>query len=443
MKTNKKHTRRELVSNLLLGGAGLSTLPLWLELLRSESAQAQSGASPKRLLTVFLRGGWDSLLGSDPVIGSKTTSNSFEAVYKTLATTTVPGKSNLILGPGLAPAASAFQRLPTAFINGLFTEITAHELATAYMFSGVMSLSRSREYPALAALAGQSAGVFPAHLVLGGPIPLGDTKDASPPLQSQTPGVLADMLLGAYSTDLKPESISLAHQLLAKRDSQYKENLSPTGQSRFSSWVNSGANIQSLYQQNFGSKVKITDAVKARYGFTEDWKNKGMMAGAFLTLSSGISPFVTVSLDGFDTHTNHLGIHQPLLQEFANALNVLVTDLQNTRDPSDPTKWLSQTTTILITSEFVRTPKFNPAAGADHWASGAAILMGQGVIDNTLVGRTGLDALPRGWVNGSDAPIDSTNKLLPEHLVASVLRYLGFTSAADRISAKKIDGVLS
>jgi uncharacterized protein (DUF1501 family) len=99
--------------------------------------------------------------------------------------------------------------------------------------------------------------------------------------------------------------------------------------------------------------------------------------------------------------------------------------LQSTDDPDSPSKKLIETTTVLICSEFNRTPTFNSANGTDHWQTGAAIVIGQGVRDSTVVGST--DA------TGNAADYNG-GKLLPDHLGASLLRVLGFTAEADAVS---------
>lgn len=419
--------------------AVLTQLPRWASLLAEPVTAAPYGR--QKFLNIFLSGGWDSHLAIDPVMGSKATGGHFQADYLSLATGVVPGKSQLAVGAGWLPALNAFAQMNTTFINGIFTEITAHELASMYMQSGVMNLSRSREYPALAALMGAQSGAFPAHVVLGSPIPLGATKDQAPPLHAQGAGMLADMLRGPYKGNLKKSSIDAAHRVLEQMDRRYMDSLSADARSDLAGWQHSGQGLQALYQSKFGQEVALTDAVKSRYHVTEDAAKEALFASAFLTLKSGLSPYVTINVQGFDTHSNHLEQQLPLQQQVATSLNVLVKDLLQTPDPHNAQLSLAETTTILISSEFVRTPRFNAGEGTDHWASASAILMGRGVSDNQVIGKTGDDALPRGWVNGDDVDLNPDNRLLPSHLVASILRALGFQTAGDGISVGGIDGL--
>ena len=60
--------------------------------------------------------------------------------------------------------------------------------------------------------------------------------------------------------------------------------------------------------------------MKTQYGAASDHDNGGFLAGAFLVLKSGFCPFVTVTLDGFDTHSNQITTHKPVMEEFAASL---------------------------------------------------------------------------------------------------------------------------
>jgi uncharacterized protein (DUF1501 family) len=160
-----------------------------------------------------------------------------------------------------------------------------------------------------------------------------------------------------------------------------------------------------------------------------------------MVLKSGLCPFVTVTMGGYDTHASHLDQHIPLMQSFAKSLTALVEDLQSTPDPTDPALTLAETTTVLITSEFTRTPLFNVADGTDHWPTASAILMGKGVADNRVVGATGDDAYALGWESGGPAALDKyVNALKPDDVIATVLDILGVpTETVDEVSTKRLD----
>ena len=428
--------------SLLLSAAEIMA---WVQILRHIPAssliltpEARAASAGRKFLHIFLRGGWDAHLATDPVIGSKLTSPAYNSAYQGLTSFQVAGKNNLIGGWGLEPAKSAFATVPTAFINGLFTEVTAHELAQNYMYSGILSLSRSREYPSLTALMGLAAGSFPAHVVLGGPIPLGDSKMTHPPLQAQSGAGLADMMRGPYNQYVQSSSFDPAHTLIKQLDELHKSQQNQVAQASMTGWESAATQLDQLYASGLGQKMALDATIKERYGVTEEWGPKSLIPSSLLTLAAGLSPYVTVSIDGFDTHSNHLTQHVPLLRMVASQLALLIQDMRNIPDPSQPAVSLMDNTTILISSEFVRTPSFNAGAGTDHWPSASAILMGRGVQDNTVIGRTDDQALALGWQNGQSIVRNTETQMTPELLVATVLENMGFTQTATQISGGRI-----
>jgi uncharacterized protein (DUF1501 family) len=430
-------TRRELLQKAL-------TALSWSQLPLSSLMLAERGlaADPRRrFLHIFLRGGWDSALATDPVVGSKAATSTYHSSYQGLSTFTVSGKGNLIGGWGLEPLSQALASVPTAFINGLFTEVTAHELAQNYMYSGVLSLSRTREYPSLSALMGVAAGSFPAHVVLGGPIPLGDSKLSHPPLQAQSGAGLADMLRGPYNQWIKASSFDPVHQLIKQLDRLHRNEQNTAAQASMAGWESAATQLDQLYATGLGQKLTLDAAIKSRYGVTDDWSPQTLIPSAFLTLSAGLSPYVTLSIDGFDTHTNHFGQHVPLLRQVASQIALLIQDLRSTEDIQQPGSSLMDNTTILINSEFVRTPGLNAGSGTDHWPSASAILLGKGVQDNVVIGRTDENAQALGWVNGAAVARSTETQITPEHLVATLLDHMGFTAAANTISGGRIVGL--
>ncbi|WP_176737053.1 DUF1501 domain-containing protein [Oligoflexus tunisiensis] len=433
-----KITRRELLQKTLKA-LTWSQLPLSSLMLAENSLTAD----PKhRFLHIFLRGGWDSALATDPAIGSKASSAVYNSAYQGLNSFTVSAKNNLIGGWGLEPLRQALASVPTAFVNGLFTEVTAHELAQNYMYSGVLSLSRSREYASLAALMGAASGTFPAHVVLGGPIPLGDSKLTHPPLQAQSGSGLSDMLRGPYNEWVKTSTFEPVHQLIKELDALQKTQQNTQAQAAMSGWESAAGQLDQLYASGVGQKLILDPAIKSRYGVTEDWSAETLIPSAFLTLAAGLSPYVTLSIDGFDTHSNHFAQHVPLMRQVAAQLATLISDLLATEDGLQPGSSLMDNTTILINSEFVRTPGLNAGSGTDHWPSASAILLGKGVQDNTVIGRTDDNAQALGWVNGAPAPRTTETQITPEHLVATLLDHMGFTVLANQISGGRILGLL-
>jgi hypothetical protein len=92
--------------------------------------------------------------------------------------------------------------------------------------------------------------------------------------------------------------------------------------------------------------------------------------------------FVTVSDPGWDTHTNNFpALKTRLLPRLDTALSALLQDLSD--------RGRLDSTLVVTLSDFGRTPKVNPSAGRDHWASaGVALLAGGGIVPGRAVGQT-------------------------------------------------------
>jgi hypothetical protein len=92
--------------------------------------------------------------------------------------------------------------------------------------------------------------------------------------------------------------------------------------------------------------------------------------------------FVTVTDGGWDTHQNNFdSLRKRLLPRLDSALSALLEDLQG--------RGLLDRTLVVCLSDFGRTPKVNPSAGRDHWATaGIALLAGAGIKGGQAVGQT-------------------------------------------------------
>ncbi len=423
--------RRTLIRRLAAGGA-LPLLP-WFE------GQAAAAGAPHKFLQIFLHGGWDANLATDPPLpgSAKALGGHYEPAYYTPAHASYPGaaqkiagKNNLWLGGGLTAAAAPLGQAPVAFVHGMLVEVTAHELALAYLYSGQLSLSRSREYPAIVATMADKTGGFPAHVVLGSPIPLAATAATYPPLLSGDAETFVKMLAGPYKRDFpfKDGSLEAAHTLLASLNRGYQDRLLANEKSSLTAWNNSESGLAGLYAKRFDQTLGLTPSLRTAFGASTNDDIGARMALAASCLKQGVSRYVSVNGDGYDTHLSHFQRHLLAMRAFAKALGALVDFLATNNDPDDGSKKLLETTTVLVSSEFNRTPALNAAGGTDHWQTGSAMLLGRGVRNDVIVGAT--DAAGHATLCAAAGG----GNLLPEHLAASLLRTMGFSAAADAIS---------
>ena len=118
-------------------------------------------------------------------------------------------------------------------------------------------------------------------------------------------------------------------------------------------------------------------------------------------------PFVTVSAHEWDDHRNLVSRLGQKLPDVDRGLSALIEDLD--------LRGLLETTVVLVTGEFGRTPKFNENAGRDHWANAFSVLMaGGGISGGRVIGKTDARAAE---------PID--RPVTPEELYFTLYHQLG------------------
>lgn len=118
--------------------------------------------------------------------------------------------------------------------------------------------------------------------------------------------------------------------------------------------------------------------------------------------------FVTVLLEGWDTHQDNFNtLGRELLPNLDQCFSAMLNRLDE--------QGLLQSTSILVTGEFGRTPKINNNAGRDHWARAMCALMAGGrVSPGNVVGVTDDKA------QGPDA-----DGFTPDDLAATFLTSIG------------------
>jgi hypothetical protein len=97
-------------------------------------------------------------------------------------------------------------------------------------------------------------------------------------------------------------------------------------------------------------------------------------------VEAGVS-VVKVRHTWWDTHADNFEGHQALTLDLDHALSTLVEDLH--------VRGLLETTLVLTTSEFGRTPRITAELGRDHWGNAWSVtLAGCGVPGGAVVGKT-------------------------------------------------------
>jgi hypothetical protein len=118
--------------------------------------------------------------------------------------------------------------------------------------------------------------------------------------------------------------------------------------------------------------------------------------------------FVTVLMEGWDTHQDNFNtLGRELLPRLDQSLSALFDRLDS--------RGLLETTSVLVTGEFGRTPKVNGNAGRDHWSRAmCSLLAGASVQTGQVVGATDKHAA---------GPVDSGYS--PDDLAATFFQSIG------------------
>jgi hypothetical protein len=149
-----------------------------------------------------------------------------------------------------------------------------------------------------------------------------------------------------------------------------------------------------------------SDAVKNEYG-----KNAAgqRMLMAKRLVGAGVR-FVSLTYGGWDMHSSITNSMKRQLPEFDQAFAALITDLDRSG--------LLDSTLVMVSSEFGRTPKINNTAGRDHWPKVFSVAMAGG-------------GLKKGITYGTSNAIASEpedDPVSPQDLATTVYNQLGIVA---------------
>jgi uncharacterized protein (DUF1501 family) len=120
--------------------------------------------------------------------------------------------------------------------------------------------------------------------------------------------------------------------------------------------------------------------------------------------------FVTLTYGGWDMHNQISNAFRNTMPPLDQALTALIKDLDKSG--------LLDTTLIMVSSEFGRTPKINNTAGRDHWPKVFSVMLaGGGIKGGTIYGTSNATA--------SEPDLDAVG---PEDLATTIYHQLGIVA---------------
>lgn len=434
-------SRRSLLKRGALGAGGLMLGTMW-----PQRALAQTTVK-HRYIFAYFDGGWDVLLGLDPRNPATTRPDQhlidtgYEQLPGRYQARGVQRAGNLSFGPAVPPEMLA-HAADVSVINGVAMDTASHEVGRRYFITGRFPRGISAVGSSTAAeIAAQQGDLSPIPHLSGAveayaknlpafatPLSINSVTDldvALTPFAEIDPTVLRavqayqDEAPGCEANKLNRDGLTTSLLRNQQRARDYIEQ-----------------QLASVF--SFQAQTPEMQALRQLYGIVDGQTGAAdspevMALVAAQSLKNGISQCVSVRLaTGLDTHSAWADDQAPRQERGWRALAALLSDLKASPDPADPGRNLFSTTTVVVFSEFARTPLFNNLRGRDHFVGNSCLVAGAGVKGGLTIGgsaevgmmpyylrlATG-EAVPQ----PADAELSSGDVvyLTPKHVLATVL----------------------
>ena len=413
------HLGRRALLQGVLGGA--ATYALWP--LRPLLAQDAAG---HRFVACFLDGGWDVLLAGDPrdparsYDGIDLDINRLAPEYQDPFPVSMGGTEQL-WGPTMR-AMEAHADIAT-FFRGINMNTVSHETAKSYSHTGRQpagSLARGDSIGTVAASVHDQGSLLPnAAISIPSYNRAFDNRFSA--IRMNDPREIRD-LIGPTQGSLGEGVEGLLHATL--EDAYSCVSPAYSGRLPEDELSISRDRILKLQQQevvsrfDFNAETPEMDEIRALYPLNNGTGRA--TATAAQLLRTELSTAVTTRVrGGYDTHGGEWAVDQPQrLAESFDAIGAMISHLRED-DPS------FERTTVMVYSEFARTPKINGDGGRDHWFADTVMIFGS-TLKHGVFGASNdqdLGLLSVDPVTGQ--PDEAGIQIRPEHVMATLVQSLG------------------
>lgn len=410
--------RRSFI-NSVLRPAAISALSPMLRPLISSAAQAT--LAQRFLVMIYIPGGWDVTLLTDPLTHAKFGTTDKDVFIEYNENAILRADRGLLLGPAGLPLKPFLNDLTV--VNGLvMRRDTGHQALRDTMKRGHNGSSSDLIVEFADALSPAPMGV----LVDGG-IDLGVKS-----VRLVRPQEVLDESTGSY-IDLIADGLDSPFELIAPAQAGYRE-LMKVRRDAFAARI-------AEYRKRGGSVDKNTG-----YAIMAEALAKNLARGAMIDITDE-------GPTSLDTHVQHAGRHLQSLSAKMNAVANIFKLFKETPLASNPQVSLFDQTTFVVYSEFSRTPYRNGSEGKDHNVfTNSAIFAGGGLQGGRSIG--GSRILKQGDPGTGRAlhigqPIDyksgelvskrggAASLIFPENIAATTLRLLG---APESVLRRELEG---
>jgi uncharacterized protein (DUF1501 family) len=394
--------RRDFLKAGVLGGLGLNLAGY----LRLSQAGEVAPAKATRAILITLGGGPSHIDTFDPKPDAPA---EYRGEFNPIATNVAGIQISEHL-PKLAACADKF-----TILRGVSHNVAAHDLGQRYMNTGNRP-TPAVVYPAYGSVVARQMPTkpeLPTYVAIPrAPHPAGYLGVGYAPLETNSqpkPGRPFNVRGISIGGGLTVEQFERMTALRDDLDTAFAEfetqNPLLSGMDQFQQQVY--AMITSREARNaFDIGQESPDVIK-RFG--DDTFGQSCLLAARL-VESGVR-FATVSYNGWDTHADNFNtLKVKRLPAFDTGLAALFTTLAE--------RGLLESTVVMVTGEFGRTPKVNKRGGRDHWPRAMFVLMaGGGIRPGQVIGAS--DDKGAG---------PATDGITPEQVATSFYHALGISS---------------
>jgi hypothetical protein len=365
--------RRDFLKIGALGSLGLNLAGY----LRMSQAGEVASAKATRAILITLGGGPSHIDTFDPKPDAPA---EFRGEFNPIATNV----SGIQISEHLPKLAACVDRY--AILRGVSHNVAAHDLGQRYMNTGNRP-TPAVVYPGYGSVVARQMPTkpeLPTYVAIPrSPNPPGYLGVGYAPLETNAqprPGKPFNVRGISIGGGLTVEQFERMHALRSDLDTAFaeyeKENPLLSGMDQFQQQVYSMITSREA-RDAFDIGKESPDIVK-RFG--DDTFGQSCLLAARL-VESGVR-FATVSFGGWDTHANNFDtLKTKRLPVFDQGLAALFTTLAE--------KGLLESTVLMVTGEFGRTPKINQRGGRDHWPRAMFVLMaGGGVRGGQVIGAS-------------------------------------------------------
>lgn len=400
-----------------LGGSGLGLL------LPQQSVFAQQATPDRFWISVNAGGGWDPTYFIDPkgnrprLDGRGPVNNYSVNAIRAAGNIRFPGSYPEDSDPPDANSTGHFANFfpkhasRLLVINGIDTQTNNHDSGSRYVWSGKIESG----YPSFAALAAAtSAPAQPlAYISNGG--------------YDNTASLVAPARIGGGEVF---QQLAFPNASRPGEDAEHRrEYFSPSIYAEIEQARR--ARMQRLKTRATLplKKAQLDELIMSRVGdnnlnrlvsLLPDRVSSGLEGQAEVAtaaFASGVAVSANMHMGGFDTHGNHDQNHSRRLTELLEGIDHLWNqiELRNLQDK----------VTVVIGSDFGRTPFYNDNQGKDHWNVTSIMAMGAGVRGDRIIGATD-DHVEALKISPQTLQIDPNGiTLTPEHIHLALRRLAG------------------